>query len=169
VDDASVRLTRAETTISNAGALMMTTSIWQQFQQPKPQIDSVVDFPTPSRFHMALNVVDVEPSLPFYKTLFGKQPDTQRDGYAKFDLEEPPMLFSLNRVAHNAKGDGDFGVQLKDVDQLDELGNRISSEGLKVLKQETLDGNTLRKLAVADPEGNRWTFFVVLDARTDEE
>ena len=150
--------------------MMGTASIWQLArQEAKPPIDSAVDFPTPSRFHIALNVVDVEPTLPFYQTLFGKQPDTQRDGYAKFDLEEPPLLFSLNRVAHNAKGDGDFGVQLNSVRQVTELSERIKAAGMRMLERDALDDGALRKLTVADPEGNRWTFFVVLNARTDEE
>ncbi|MCU7924156.1 MAG: VOC family protein [Candidatus Thiodiazotropha sp. (ex Dulcina madagascariensis)] len=147
----------------------MTTSIWQQSQQSKPPVDSVVDFPTPSRFHVALNVVDVELVLPFYQTLFGKQPDTHSDGYAKFDLKEPPMLFSLNRVVHNAKGNGDFGVQLNNVHQIVEMSDRIKSAGMEVLEQDTIDDGTVRKLTVMDSEGNRWTLFVVLNAGTDEE
>ncbi|MCU7906608.1 MAG: VOC family protein [Candidatus Thiodiazotropha sp. (ex Epidulcina cf. delphinae)] len=148
---------------------MVTASIWQQAREAKPPIDSAVDFLTPSRFHIALNVVDVEPVIPFYQALFGKQPDTQRDGYAKFDLDEPPMLFSLNRVAHNAKGDGDFGIQMNGVQQVAEMSDRIKAAGVKVLEQDALDDEALRKLTVADPEGNRWTFFVVLNTGTDEE
>ena len=148
---------------------MESSSIWQQARQAKPPIDSAVNFPTHSRFHMALNVVDVERALPFYKILFGKEPDTDTDGYAKFDLREPPILFSLNRVVHNAKGDGDFGVQLSSVRQIDEINDRIKSAGIKALAQESIDDDVLRKLTVVDPEGNLWTFFVVLNTDTDEE
>lgn len=149
---------------------MEATSIWQLAREKmRPPIDSAVDFPTPSRFHMALNVVDVELNIPFYQILLGKEPDTVRDGYAKFDLNEPPLLFSLNRVAHNAKGNGDFGVQLSNTNQMSEINERINISGIKILEHDVLDDGIFRKLIVRDPEGNRWTFFVVVNARTDEE
>src|ERR1041385_4374474 len=41
--------------------------------------------------HLALNVHDVERSIGFYQKLFGIEPSKVRPGYAKFDVQHPPL------------------------------------------------------------------------------
>jgi uncharacterized glyoxalase superfamily protein PhnB len=106
---------------------------------------------------MAVNVKDVEPLLPFYRTLFGSEPTVVRDGYAKFELVEPPLNISLNRVAHNAKGHGRFGIQLKNKAQLDAYAQRLRGAGQQLDSEPHADGGT--EFAVLDPEANRWKLF----------
>jgi hypothetical protein len=130
-------------------------SIWANIVELNPPIDSAVDFPTSTRFHMALNVKDVEPLLPFYRTLFGNEPTVVRDGYAKFELVEPPLNISLNRVVHNAKGHGRFGIQLKSGTQLDAFVQRLQGAGQKLGK-----ANGATEFVVEDPESNRWKLFL---------
>jgi NAD(P)-dependent dehydrogenase (short-subunit alcohol dehydrogenase family) len=48
------------------------------------------------RPHLALTVPDVERSIPFYRALFGTEPAKVRDGYAKFEVSEPALNFTLN-------------------------------------------------------------------------
>ena len=133
-------------------------SIWANIVELNPPIDSAVDFPTSTRFHMALNVKDVEPLLPFYRTLFGNEPTTIRDGYAKFELVEPPLNISLNRVVHNAKGHGRFGIQLKSGGQLDAFVQRLRGAGQQLQSEPRADGAT--EFTVEDPEANRWKLFL---------
>ena len=121
-------------------------------------IDSAVDFPTSTRFHIALNVKDVEPLIPFYRTLFGNEPTVIRDGYAKFELVEPPLNISLNRVTHNARGHGRFGMQLKNADRLDTFIQRLRSAGQEPRDERRADGAT--EFVIEDPEANRWKLFV---------
>jgi catechol 2,3-dioxygenase-like lactoylglutathione lyase family enzyme len=51
-------------------------------------VSTMNSLPTTTRVHIALDVRDVEASLPFYETLFGQRPTKVRDGYAKFEVAD---------------------------------------------------------------------------------
>lgn len=126
-------------------------SIWQEIVEVEPPVDSAVDFPTRARFHMALNVKDVDALIPFYRTFLGVEPSLVRDGYAKFETLQPPLNLSLNRVVHNARGHGRFGLEA----QLPEFVAAAFGRLSKSAYASTLDG-TAPAFAVTDPEANRW-------------
>lgn len=133
-------------------------SIWGLAKtNPAPVADSAVDFPTKTRFHIALNVKNVAAIMPFYQKLFGVDPHTVREGYAKFDLREPPLNFSLNEVPKNAKGNGSFGIEVRSQDLLTGMLQRLSDAS-------QLSGNVLSSdseaVHVRDPEGNTWRVYV---------
>ena len=46
--------------------------------------------------HVALHVRDLARSVDFYRKLFGAEPVKRRPGYAKFDIVQPPLNFTLN-------------------------------------------------------------------------
>ena len=46
--------------------------------------------------HVAIHVKNVEASVEFYRKLFGIEPSRVRHGYAKFDVANPPLNFTLN-------------------------------------------------------------------------
>ncbi len=48
--------------------------------------------------HLALNVKNVDASIEFYKKMLGIEPLKVRAGYAKFDVQNPPLNFTLNQV-----------------------------------------------------------------------
>src|SRR5882672_10556786 len=48
--------------------------------------------------HVAINVRNVEESAQFYRKLFGIEPSKVRTGYAKFDVQNPPLNFTLNQI-----------------------------------------------------------------------
>src|ERR671938_1963059 len=54
--------------------------------------------------HVALNVGDVGRSIEFYRKLLGLEPRKVRRGYAKFDVQEPPLNLTLNERAGVARG-----------------------------------------------------------------
>src|SRR5436190_14828995 len=65
------------------------------------------------KVHVALNVHDVEASIAFYRRLFGIEPAKVRPGYAKFDVEFPPVNLSLNQSAETAPGSlSHLGIQV---------------------------------------------------------
>ena len=47
------------------------------------------------RFHLSLNVADLGRSVAFYRILFGVDPAKLRGDYAKFELDDPPLVLSL--------------------------------------------------------------------------
>jgi catechol 2,3-dioxygenase-like lactoylglutathione lyase family enzyme len=48
-----------------------------------------------SRVQLALNVSDIEKATDFYTDLFGVGPAKQRDGYANFEIADPPLKLVL--------------------------------------------------------------------------
>ena len=54
--------------------------------------------------HLALNVKDINASLEFYRKLLGIEPSKVRTGYAKFDVQNPPLNLTLNENAFNERG-----------------------------------------------------------------
>ena len=78
--------------------------------------ESAVEFQTNSRIHMGLAVRNLEPSVAFYRTLFGYDPTKTRPHYAKFEVAEPPVNLALNEVG-GVTGPNNpvahFGIQVK--------------------------------------------------------
>ena len=54
--------------------------------------------------HVAINVRNVERSIEFYRKMFGIEPSKVRTGYAKFDVQNPPLNFTLNQVPFKDAG-----------------------------------------------------------------
>ena len=48
-----------------------------------------------TRIQLALNVEDITEATAFYERLFGVPPHKQRDGYANFVVEDPPLKLVL--------------------------------------------------------------------------
>src|SRR3954454_18960216 len=48
--------------------------------------------------HVSINVRNVERSIDFYRKLLGIEPSKVRTGYAKFDVQNPPLNLALNEV-----------------------------------------------------------------------
>jgi catechol-2,3-dioxygenase len=46
--------------------------------------------------HLSLNVQNVERSIRFYRKMLGIEPSKVRTGYAKFDVQNPPLNLALN-------------------------------------------------------------------------
>ena len=59
---------------------------------------SAVEFPGNSRIHVALAATDLAASKRFYETLFGEAPTKEREGYVKFEPQDPSVNLTLNEV-----------------------------------------------------------------------
>jgi catechol 2,3-dioxygenase-like lactoylglutathione lyase family enzyme len=130
---------------------------------------TAVEFPTPTRVHIAIAVRDVEASLPFYDTLFGQPPTKLRAGYAKYEVLDPPVNFSLNQHADArsaAVGPQHFGIQVKSTDAVRAAQLRLEQAGhaTETEEQVTCCYAVQDKIWAIDPDGHRWEVFVVTDA-----
>jgi hypothetical protein len=56
------------------------------------------------KFHVSLNVSDLPRSLAFYTALLGQGPVKVYENYAKFELNEPPLVLSLKPHAARKGG-----------------------------------------------------------------
>ena len=121
--------------------------------------------------HLALNVRDVERSTEFYKKLFGTGPSKVRHGYAKFDVENPPLNFTLNEVPFNERGAlSHLGVQVASTDDVVATRERWAESGLLTRDEMQTDCcyALQDKAWVQDPDGNEWEVFVVLEDNLTE-
>ena len=116
--------------------------------------------------HLAINVTDVKRSTEFYKKMFGIEPLKERQGYAKFDVQNPPLNFTLNQVKEVSKGAlSHLGIQVGSTD--DVLAVRESWIESGLVTRDEMQTNCCYALQdkawVQDPDGNQWEVFVVLE------
>ena len=122
--------------------------------------------------HLALNVKHVTESIDFYKKMLGIEPSKVRTGYAKFDVQNPPLNLTLNEVPFSGKGAlSHLGIQVATTDDVNAMKGRWESEGLIAREEiQTSCCYALQDKAwVNDPDGNEWEVFVVLEDNLSEE
>jgi catechol 2,3-dioxygenase-like lactoylglutathione lyase family enzyme len=122
------------------------------------------------RPHISLNVTSLDKSIAFYKVLLGTAPAKVRPGYAKFEVEQPPLNLALNE--HAASGEGNLnhlGLQVTSTDDVLLASLRLKAAGIEVAEErETVCCYALQdKLWVRDPDGTPWEIFVVTQSDDD--
>ena len=119
------------------------------------------------RIHVGIAVSDVQRSVAFYSTLFGQEPTKTRDGYAKFEVLDPPVNFTLNRYADppGSIGPQHFGIQVRTADSVAAARAQLEAAGLTLAVEEgvTCCYAVQDKVWAIDPDGHRWEVFFVLD------
>jgi len=115
--------------------------------------------------HISLNVGSVERSVEFYRKLLGIEPCKVRKGYAKFDVENPPLNLALNEVAEEARGGlSHLGIQVGSTAEV--LAVREEWRRAELATRDEMETTCCYavqdKTWVADPDGNEWEVFVVL-------
>jgi catechol 2,3-dioxygenase-like lactoylglutathione lyase family enzyme len=121
--------------------------------------------------HLALNVKDVEKSKEFYRKMLGLEPSKVRAGYAKFDVQNPPLNLTLNEAAFTERGAlSHLGIQVAKTSDVLATRERWIERGL--LTRDEMQTNCCYALQdktwVQDPDGNQWEVFVVLEDNLTE-
>jgi predicted lactoylglutathione lyase len=121
---------------------------------------------TALKAHLSLNVKNVESSAEFYQKLFSIEPSKVRQGYAKFDVQNPPLNLALNENIFTERGAlSHLGIQVATTEDVLEVKKHWEEVGL-VTKDE-MQTNCCYALQdktwVRDPDGNEWEVFVVLE------
>lgn len=122
--------------------------------------------------HLAINVRNLEKSLEFYQKLFGLEPSKVRSGYAKFDVANPPLNFTLNEVPFGEPGAlSHLGIQVGSTDDVLAVKLRWLEQGLITRDEMKTDCcyAIQDKTWVNDPDGNEWEVFVVLQDNLPEK
>jgi catechol 2,3-dioxygenase-like lactoylglutathione lyase family enzyme len=112
------------------------------------------------RFHVHLNVQDLDASLRFYSNLFGAAPAVVKTDYAKWMLDDPHINFAIS-TRDRAHGVDHLGLQAETADELGEIGQRLAAADAVAL---TETGTTCcyahsDKYWAEDPQGIRWETF----------
>ncbi|MGE0143239.1 MAG: ArsI/CadI family heavy metal resistance metalloenzyme [Planctomycetota bacterium] len=118
------------------------------------------------RMHVALETADLDRAIGFYTRLFGRPPAKARADWAKFELDTPPVVFSLNLVATPSERGrlSHLGIRVSTSTELAAIRRRLDSAGLAVHEEIATTCCYARsdKLWVEDPDGNAWEFYVLL-------
>ena len=124
------------------------------------------------KVHVSVNVRNVEKSLEFYQKMFGIAPSKVRTGYAKFDVQNPPVNLALNEVP-DLSGPGalsHLGIQVGST--ADVLATRLRWERVGLVTRDEMQTSCCYakqdKTWVHDPDGNEWEVFVVLEDNLPE-
>lgn len=116
--------------------------------------------------HLALNVRDVERSIEFYRKMLGIEPSKVRTGYAKFDVQNPPLNLTLNQHTFNEQGAlSHLGLQVASTEDVLAVRERWAEAGLVTRDEMNTNCCYARqdKTWVHDPDGYEWEVFVVLE------
>ena len=116
--------------------------------------------------HLAINVSNVETSIDFYKRMLGIEPSKVRTGYAKFDVQNPPLNLTLNQVPFDGSGAlSHLGIQVAGTEDVIALREQWRERGLTPREemQTTCCYALQDKAWVNDPDGNEWEVFAVLE------
>ncbi len=122
--------------------------------------------------HLALNVRNVDGSIEFYKKMLGIEPSKVRTGYAKFDVQNPPLNLTLNQVPFTDRGAlSHLGIQVASTEDVVAMKDLWEEKGLipREEMQTTCCYALQDKAWVHDPDGNEWEVFVVLQDNLGEE
>ena len=116
--------------------------------------------------HISINVRNVEASIAFYRKMLGIEPAKVRTGYAKFDVQNPPLNLAMNEVP-SLSGSGalsHLGFQVASTEDVLAMRERWAEAGLFTRDEMQTDCcyATQDKTWVKDPDGNEWEAFVVL-------
>lgn len=112
------------------------------------------------RFHVHVNVADLDASISFYSTLFGIEPGVRKPDYAKWMLDDPRVNFAISQ-RERAVGVDHFGLQAEDGAELEEIGARlIAADKVALAEQGTACCYAHSdKFWAEDPQGVRWETF----------
>ena len=116
--------------------------------------------------HISINVSNVQESIEFYTKMFGVEPFKTRADYAKFDVANPPLNFTMNQRSFTEGGAlSHLGLQVESTEEVLETGKRWQENGLITLDEMKTDCcyALQDKTWVQDPDGNRWEVFTVLE------
>ena len=121
--------------------------------------------------HLALNVHNVLISTEFYRKLLGIEPSKVRSGYAKFDVQNPPLNLTLNEASFADRGAlSHLGIQVGSTEDVTAMRRKWAEAGLAT--RDEMQTNCCYALQdktwVRDPDGNQWEAFVVLEDNLQE-
>src|SRR5215207_7207843 len=121
--------------------------------------------------HVSINVRNVGQSVEFYQKMLGVGPSKVRAGYAKFDVLNPPLNLALNEAPGGGRGAlSHLGIQVASTEDVLAVRGRWAEAGL--VTRDELRVNCCYavqdKAWVADPDGNEWEVFAVLEDNLPE-
>ena len=82
------------------------------------------------RVQLALNVENLDESIDFYTKMFNVGPYKTKEGYANFEVEQPPLKLVLFEQPGAGGSLNHLGVEVESAEQVEAAEARITGEGL---------------------------------------
>jgi catechol 2,3-dioxygenase-like lactoylglutathione lyase family enzyme len=119
------------------------------------------------RFHVHVNVNDLDASIAFYSRLFDASPSVVEVDYAKWMLDDPRVNFAISK-RERATGIDHLGLQAESGVELAEVGRRLAAaHAIKLAEADTTCCYAHSdKYWSEDPQGVRWETFHTHGAAT---
>jgi catechol 2,3-dioxygenase-like lactoylglutathione lyase family enzyme len=116
------------------------------------------------KFHLSLDVENLDDSVRFYSTLFGVPPTKLTADYAQVEIEKPALNLILQPKGHCClQGLNHMGLPIDTVEEVEAVKARLTAAGYP-----TQDDTNARccyavhdKFWVRDPSRYRWEVYVV--------
>jgi catechol 2,3-dioxygenase-like lactoylglutathione lyase family enzyme len=127
----------------------------------------VVNKENKMRAHLSINVKNVEESVKFYERFFGVKPQKLTDNYAKFDLVNPGLNFTMqtaNEVeGRNLSRVNHLGIEVDSADAVATWEDLLMERGVLAKPEMNTECCYARqdKVWFQDPDGNSWEIFYV--------
>lgn len=124
---------------------------------------------TSTKFHFSLNVTHLDSAIAFYRVLLGVAPAKCYPDYAKFEMNDPPLVMSLEPTPHAPGGAlNHLGFRVPTAAALVDMQHRLEAAGIATNREDGVECCYARqtKFWVKDPDRNLWEVYV-LEADTD--
>ena len=133
-----------------------------------------------AKAHIALRVRDLARTIDFYRKLYAVEPVKVRRDYAKFDLAQPALNFTLNEsFAHGSPAGSPseprslshLGIQVASTNEVLAMRDRWRRAGLDTRDEMKIECcyASQDKTWARDPDGNEWEVFVILEDHLPEK
>src|SRR5580658_2971735 len=94
----------------------------------------------PVRFHLSLNVSDLTQAVAFFEKVLGVPAAKKRSDYAKFELDSPPLVFSLEPRSPGVHGSlNHVGFRFADSATLVDVQKRLEMAGIRTAREEGVE------------------------------
>ena len=115
-------------------------------------------------FHVAVYVEDIPRAVAQYRKLLGMEPAKVRHDYAKFELADPPVVFSLNLGGEAGKL-SHLGIRYPSTGDVASEMVRVKQSQVPLLEQEgtTCCYAKADKFWVVDADGIPWEMYTLLE------
>lgn len=116
------------------------------------------------RFHLSLNVSNLPKAVSFLQGVLGTAPAKQRLDYAKFELDSPPLVLSLEPRSPAAHGSlNHLGFRFPDSQALVDAQARLEQAGISTQREEGVECCYARqtKFWVHDLDNRLWEFYTL--------
>jgi catechol 2,3-dioxygenase-like lactoylglutathione lyase family enzyme len=114
-------------------------------------------------FHVSLYVDDIDAAVARYRKIFGVEPAKVRHDYAKFELTDPPVIFSVS-LGGKPGTLSHLGIRYPGTADVASESIRSKNEGLEILRQQnaTCCYAKADKFWLEDANGVRWEMYTLL-------